>query len=131
MEINIFLDTYVSILSNTLSPRHIREHIVYETCCDIPNVIRIAWFRERVYGMFGISITRLLEVRSQDVTLHEFPQASVSEKALRNHRRVQRRNPRLNEITVNLTLCKSAVTIWSVLHMNAKGTAHLRRRIRP
>lgn len=63
---------------------------------------------------------------SQDVTLHEFSRASSSRKLSCNQRRVQqRRDPRLNEITVNLTSCKSAVTIWSVLHMNAKGTAHL------
>jgi len=49
-------------------------------------------------------------MRSQDVTLHEFPSAGVSEEAVRSHPRAQKRNPRLNEITVNLTLCKSAVS---------------------
>lgn len=102
------------------------------TCCDKRNVIKIVWFRsEYVKDVrnFDCKITRDYILK---MSLCMNFLGLASRRALRNHRRVQkRRNPRLNEITVNLTLCKSAVTIWSVLHMNAKGTAHLRCRIRP
>lgn len=80
---------------------------------------------------FDYKVIRLMlaSSRRRD-TLHEFAPVSLRKLlAVSIVRPV--RDPWLNEITVNLTLCKSTVTIWSALHMNTKGTEYLRRCIRP
>lgn len=107
--------------------------IYYIMCCDKRNVIKIACFRsEYVKDVrnFDCKITRDY-ILKMSLCMNFLGLASRRELSVTIGVLQKRRNPRLNEITVNLTLCKSAVTIWSVLHMNAKGTAHLRRRIRP